>query len=74
MHSGELCGRHYSTGRPVSVGWRDGRITEVEPAPGTCPDDVWLAPCLVDLQVNGYRGVDFQRDDLLESDLTRAAE
>lgn len=34
----------------------------------------WLAPALVDLQVNGYAGVDFQRDDLDGAALRHAAE
>lgn len=34
----------------------DGVITEVGPAPGTCPD-VTLAPGLIDLQVNGHGDV-----------------
>ncbi|WP_293200910.1 amidohydrolase family protein [Paenibacillus sp.] len=58
-----LIGRHYRTGLPIEVGVREGRITTitaiaelevsslVKPLP-------WLAPGLVDLQVNGGWGLD----------------
>jgi N-acetylglucosamine-6-phosphate deacetylase len=35
---------------------------------------MWLAPPLVDLQVNGFAGVDFQQDTLCVDDLIRAAD
>ncbi len=34
--------------------------------------DCWIAPALVDLQINGYGGVDFQGDDLREQQLLGA--
>jgi N-acetylglucosamine-6-phosphate deacetylase len=36
-------------------------------------NEVWLAPPLVDLQVNGFAGVDFQQDTLCVEDLVCAA-
>ena len=73
MHHGEICGRHFATGHPLRVRWRDGVITEASHAPGDA-DGPWLAPTLVDLQINGYGGVDFQRDDhLTEEQLLSAA-
>lgn len=73
MHHGEICGRHFATGQPLRVKWSGGVISEVSPA----TDDVggvWLAPTLLDLQINGYGGVDFQRDDhLTEAHLLAAA-
>lgn len=64
MNAGEILGRHYTTGQPVHVAWNDGVITAVEPAPAAPADAPWIAPALVDLQVNGFAGVDFQQDDL----------
>ena len=73
MHHGEICGRHFASGQPLRVKWNDGVIAEVTPAPAA-PDDTWLAPTLLDLQINGYGGVDFQRDDhLTEERLLSAA-
>jgi len=34
----------------------------------------WLTPGLVDLQVNGYKGVDFSSGDLTQDDLVRACQ
>ena len=39
----------------------------------SCAENVWVAPPLVDLQVNGYGGVDFQQDNLTAEELLSAA-
>ncbi|GAB3818039.1 amidohydrolase family protein [Kribbella italica] len=49
-------GRDPATGRALSVRVEDGRVAEVVAASG--PVDGWLAPGLVDLQVNGFGGYD----------------
>jgi N-acetylglucosamine-6-phosphate deacetylase len=72
MNSGEVTGRDLAAGRPTRLIWEEGVIRKLEPAPGKLPENVWLAPPLFDLQVNGFGGVDFQRDDLTEADLLRA--
>ncbi|MBU6400098.1 MAG: N-acetylglucosamine-6-phosphate deacetylase [Verrucomicrobia bacterium] len=72
MNSGDIIGRDYASGQPIRLRWQDGRITHREPAPAPPTEDVWLAPSLVDLQVNGYAGVDFQ-DDHLSLDALAAA-
>ncbi len=72
MTAGALISRHYATGLPVRVRHRDGVIVAIEPAPGAEPD-TWIAPALVDLQVNGFAGVDFQQDDLSAASLLIAA-
>lgn len=70
---GEITAWHYQTQRPVCVRWREGMITEVSGATTTPPEDLWVAPGLFDLQVNGFAGVDFQQDGLSEEDLLTAA-
>ena len=57
-----VSGRDPTTGRPITVSVAAGRITAI--APG--PNDVsgWIAPGLVDLQVNGYAGTDLNAEDL----------
>lgn len=73
MHHGEICGRHFASGQPLRVKWADGVITAVDDNGGKAGDR-WLAPTLLDLQINGYGGVDFQRDDhLTEAQLLSAA-
>lgn len=57
----------------MRVGWRQGVITELAESSDPGLANVWLAPSLVDLQVNGYAGVDFQSDGVDEDGLLRAA-
>ena len=52
----ELTGRDPATGRMLCAITEGGVIAEVRPAEGTT--DLWLAPGLVDLQVNGFAGHD----------------
>ncbi|MFK7692575.1 hypothetical protein [Paenibacillus sp. HJGM_3] len=65
-------GLHYRTGEPIEIGIREGFITSIEPIPpiepygsplsgidgrtGSLP---WIGPGLIDLQLNGYTGMDF---------------
>jgi N-acetylglucosamine-6-phosphate deacetylase len=72
MNDGELCARHYATGEPVRVRWQAGRIVAVDSARDAAPPDRWVAPGLVDLQINGYGGIDFQRDDVTLDELVAA--
>ncbi len=60
------------TGRPVEVEF-DSRITavtEIEDAPG----GLWLAPGFVDIQINGYLGIDFNNPKVTVEEVLRAGE
>ena len=72
MNPGEIRARHYATGQPVALTWDQGVIHGVQPAARTGDTETWIAPALVDLQVNGFAGVDFQRDDLTVEELLAA--
>jgi N-acetylglucosamine-6-phosphate deacetylase len=72
MNSGEACAFLQSTHQPVRVRWQNGHISSIEPASRPSAPDLWIAPSLMDLQVNGFAGVDFQKDGLVEADLLRA--
>lgn len=71
MSEGSAVGRHYLSGKPQCISWADGKIDAVNDL-GDCPENQWLAPALVDVQVNGYAGVDFQRDDTDAEGLLKA--
>jgi len=73
MTDGDLSAWHFKERRPVRVRWKEGIITHLEAATTAMPADLWLAPGLIDLQVNGYGGVDFQQDNLSVDDLLAAA-
>lgn len=57
---------------PVRLRWREGIITALEPARGNVPRRRWIAPPLLDLQINGFAGVDFQQDDVTQAGLLKA--
>ncbi len=72
--SSSVEGRDYRTGRPVRVSFLDGLIAEIEPLADAGGDaDRWVGPGLVDLQVNGYRGLDFNTPPLLPELVERVA-
>ena len=73
MNEGEVHGWHYATREPVRLHWKDGKILSLERASNNPPSHTWIAPGVVDLQINGYAGVDFQQDNVSADDLHRAA-
>jgi len=68
----EITAWHYALEQPVTVRWDNGRITAIDPARKNPPRTRWIAPPLVDLQINGFAGVDFQSDDVSLDDLEAA--
>jgi len=61
-------GRHVDTGLPVCVETGDGRIVAIEPVAATSLDGwPWIGPGLIDIQVNGYGGQEFNARDLSPS-------
>jgi N-acetylglucosamine-6-phosphate deacetylase len=72
MNHGQICARYIVTGQSVRLRWEGAQITRIESAPPTAAEDLWIAPALIDLQINGFGGVDFQRDGLGLDDLLSA--
>lgn len=62
MTSMTITGRDPGTGRTVQVRTRDGGVEWVRPVDGSA--ELWLAPGLVDLQVNGFAGHDVNGPDV----------
>lgn len=71
--SGELVGRDPATGAVLRVAFAGGRISEVS-EPGDGEADHWIAPGLVDLQVNGYHGFDVNEPSLREATIAGLAD
>ncbi|MAD79421.1 MAG: amidohydrolase family protein [Pirellulaceae bacterium] len=59
----QILGRRYDTGEPVNITVADGRVARIEPAK---PNEgaPWVGPGLVDLQINGYGGQEFNDPQL----------
>jgi N-acetylglucosamine-6-phosphate deacetylase len=64
--------RRYDTLRPVQISHESGRITAIVPAEESQLLPI-VAPGLVDLQVNGYGGVEFNSPTLTVEEVARAA-
>lgn len=65
-----LSARHWRTGEQCVVAGKPAALAEFAGVPA---ERLWLAPPLVDPQVNGFAGVDFQAETLETADLERAA-
>lgn len=63
-----LAGRDPRRGTPVEVMLAGDRVAGVRDVPpGAVPADQWLLPGLVDIQVNGYAGIDLNAADITAS-------
>ncbi len=63
----ELLARRFDTSQPVKITLAQDRIAHIEPIDrdtDTTQSLPWVAPGLIDLQVNGYGGQEFSSDDL----------
>ncbi len=59
------------TGKPVRIREERGRITSVEDAPDANPGG-WIAPGLIDIQVNGFAGVDYNTPETSLEEIARS--
>jgi len=69
-------GLHYETGKPVLIEIENGIIRNISDvhSQGVSGKDLYVAPGLIDNQVNGYHGVDFADERLSIDRIKRAAE
>ena len=54
--------------------WTEGEIVRMDPVADSKPELPWLAPSLIDLQVNGFGGVDYQDPSLSIEDLEQSVD
>mgnify|MGYP003310791500 FL=1 len=74
MSRGEIHAWNILDSQPVLAKWDNGHFTEITTTEKPPAKAKWIGPPLVDVQVNGYAGVDFQQDDLSETDLLQVVE
>ncbi|HDZ13947.1 MAG TPA: N-acetylglucosamine-6-phosphate deacetylase [Pricia sp.] len=72
-HAQSVKGMLYSNGNPVSVSMDKHRIEKIYPLKkdGSIPK-TYIAPGLIDIQINGYVGVDFSGPDLTVEGVKKA--
>ncbi|MBT4694485.1 MAG: N-acetylglucosamine-6-phosphate deacetylase, partial [Planctomycetaceae bacterium] len=56
--------RHYKTADPIAVSFDDGVICDISSLESRSENPLVLAPGLVDIQVNGYGGQEFNDPEL----------
>ena len=54
-----LVARDYRTGNPIEIHLAGERIGAIAPADATAGQLPWVAPGMIDIQVNGFGGIDF---------------
>ncbi|MCR8632246.1 N-acetylglucosamine-6-phosphate deacetylase [Paenibacillus radicis (ex Xue et al. 2023)] len=61
----EIRGKLVTTGESVLIELEGGRIAKISPSSHQEPDndELWIAPGLIDLQINGYAGYDVNLSD-----------
>jgi len=69
-----LVGRRYDTGVPVRVEIARGKVASVAPCTaGPAESLPWIAPGLIDIQVNGYGGQEFSSAELTPEKVAQIA-
>jgi N-acetylglucosamine-6-phosphate deacetylase len=61
------------TGEPIAIETADGLIVSVSAAPSEQPEH-WIAPGMIDLQVNGFAGVDYNSPETSADEISRSIE
>ncbi len=64
MANGEVHAWNILDRQPFVARWDNGIFTDFTPTTEPPAQNKWIGPPLVDLQINGFAGVDFQQDDL----------
>ena len=64
MAKGEIHAWNILDRQPVLAKWDNGIFTDFNHTTELPAQNKWIGPPLVDLQVNGFAGVDFQQDEL----------
>ncbi|WP_408008524.1 N-acetylglucosamine-6-phosphate deacetylase [Pseudalkalibacillus sp. A8] len=63
---------HYRTDEPNEIDWRDGKFTKLTRTQISNNEALpYIAPGLIDLQINGYKGIDFNTLPIKESDILK---
>jgi N-acetylglucosamine-6-phosphate deacetylase len=64
-------GRSPISGEPVRIFTSEGAVTAIEPTPDQ-PQARWISPGWIDLQVNGYAGVDYNATSTAQEEIAQS--
>jgi len=68
----EIAGRRYDTAEAVSITITNDRIEAIRPLAAPSQQNLpWIAPALVDIQINGFGGQEFSSPDLTPEAVAR---
>ncbi|WP_149274300.1 N-acetylglucosamine-6-phosphate deacetylase [Pareuzebyella sediminis] len=66
-------GLHYATQKEVSLAIKNGNISDIQSSPTALKGlETYVAPGLIDIQINGYVGVDFSGPNLTVEGIKKA--
>lgn len=65
---------HYQTGKPVTIEISGEQISKIKPGGKTSSSNLYVAPGLIDLQINGYMGVDYSDQNLTSDAFQKSVE
>jgi N-acetylglucosamine-6-phosphate deacetylase len=66
---------HYETGKPVEIEIRDNLIHKISGISGSLQNqNLFVAPGLIDNQINGYKSIDFSEASLTTAKMKRAVD
>lgn len=63
---------HYQTGKPIIIELDGERIGKIKPSSKALSTEFYAAPGLIDLQINGFMGVDFSDQNLAPEGFLKA--
>jgi len=68
-----ISGTNYSNNKPVLIEFEQGKISKIiHPKKTVDISELFIAPGLIDIQINGFVGVDFSGPDLTVEDVKKA--
>lgn len=63
---------HYQTGKPIIIELDGEQVSKIKPSAKALPTKIYVAPGLIDLQINGFMGVDFSDQNLAPEGFLKA--
>lgn len=65
---------HFQTGKPVTIEISGEQISKIKSGGKTSSSNLYVAPGLIDLQINGYMGVDYSDQNLTSDAFQKSVE